>query len=169
MLPTSRPRTYVAASPVIASDLNDLFDAIVGFKHPELEFPHHISGWRQDGANATYNGLRWAANAGGDKLRTPIVAPVGTRITRARFGYHRGAAGLITYQLIRRDRGTAAADIVVASTIDGSTSGDTVAELAGINHTMLTGFDYTLAINFDASSGSNGALLYGGAHFCDRL
>lgn len=156
--------------PLIPDDVNEIFDSIIDTKHPELEFPHHASAWLPFGYTGgyAYNADSWQMPVGGGTFWSSISAPVGSRITRVKFGYNRASAGTISLSLIRKPLNGGAV-VVVANDTDNVTVGATTLEMAGINHLTLAANGYALRVIFDAASAAAGSVLVGGSHSRDRL
>ncbi len=169
-LPLTRPRTYTPGSPVVSADLNEIFDAIIGAKYKEREESIPGSSFVPflgvpDGTG--FDGVVWTHVASAFTVLAPIVVPVGSRITRVRLGYNRKAAGNVTVSL---NKIVAGVESGVATFTDNASGNVYVEhELAGVNHTVLTGESFQLGISFDAASAAAGGKAIDGVFFHDRL
>lgn len=136
--------------------------------------------YQAGGAGSVFSDANgWSIHPLGDRLVSPIKAPVGDRITKCKFSYKRPAGGpfAITYDLARKDLATGAVTVIATAT-DNTTDGASIEQtLTAIDHTILADSEYALRVLFDftgmgkdvAPTHAAELNLFGASHFRDRL
>ena len=167
-LPTSRNRTYAAASPVIAADLNAIQDCIIGAKHgaKTMIIPGTSFKQKNTGAAVVYDNsptLLTSGAAAADTIAS-FEIPVGSSITAVRFYVRDNVTGATkwTCDLGKSTLYDAAVNSLVTPSVSAGTGVDqTLTPVpASLPHTVLGG-GVRYALSAKMTTGTATCKLYG--------
>lgn len=165
-LPNSRDVTFAATDPVQAAVLNNLQDQIVACKHKEREYGVHPGAFTPSVGAPVFTGVEWGpVAAAAYTVYAGLFIPVGDRITHVTFRYNRFAGNILGY-LVKLLTGV---ESTIASFTDNAGGVGVIHDLAGINHTVLAGYQYALKVQVDATAAAGGSNVIACTAFADNL
>lgn len=165
-LPNSREITAAPNTDIPSAAFNAMQDAIIGGKHPEFEFPIHVSGFKNVGANApVYLGNYDQPGAGGSLWEASIPVRVGQRITKVRVRYRRSSGAGDMSIGVDEDDAVGAGSVLGTHTDSVHDGTDQVYDLA-INYVALA--DHSYRVNVSIGDNTGPGRFYSVSWFADR-
>lgn len=148
-LPLSRNTTYAASDPILAADLDDIQDCIIGRKHGTIEITVPACAFVLQTGTITI-GAGVVTFGAVSIINAPLQLPVGTKISTVAWSYNRGNAGTLNLRVKRKAvGGGSVSDVDTVSDNTGATYEITTRTL---NHTVATGYQYYLEVQADNSA-----------------